>query len=183
MLLQLKTEGETLADAMPQLSKLLLFTLEAVMNAEPFTRVTAAGLHCAAGGVLSFTVTVCVQDEEFPEASVTIHITCVLPNPKTAGALFVPAETLQLSDVAGTSNVTVAVHPADAVTAISAGHTIEGASVSLTVTEKLQVAVLDEASVTINVFTVVPIGKVVPDGSPVVWPVTAVQLSVPEGSI
>jgi hypothetical protein len=46
---------------------------------------------------------------------------------------------------------------------------IVGTSESVTVTSKLQVAVLFEASVTTKVFVVVPIGNVEPLAKPAVW--------------
>ena len=72
--------------------------------------------------------------------------------------------------------------PASLFCVISAGHTIAGFSVSLTVTVNEQVLVLVLASVTVYVTVVVPIGNTVPDACPAVSAVTgAGQLSVPTG--
>src|SRR6185437_5755422 len=64
------------------------------------------------------------------------------------------------------------------------GQVIDGACVSLIVTVKLHDVVLPDASVTTNVFVVVPVGKVDPLASPVVCDVVAPgQLSVPVGAV
>ena len=59
---------------------------------------------------------------------------------------------------------------------ILAGQVIEGGCVSLTVTVKLQVAVLPDASVAVAVTVVVPFGKFVPEGG-LVTTLTPGQLS------
>ena len=51
---------------------------------------------------------------------------------------------------------------------IAAGHVIAGASVSFTVTSKLQVVEFPAASVTSNVLVVTPTGNALPLGSPAV---------------
>ena len=66
-------------------------------------------------------------------------------------------------------------------TVISAGQTITGA-MPTTVTLNEQLAVLPEASVTVWVTTVVPIGKTEPLAKPAVKAVLAEQLSVPTGA-
>lgn len=53
-------------------------------------------------------------------------------------------------------------------TLMFAGQVMEGACASATVTVKLQVAVLAEASVTRNVLVVTPTGKEAPDAKPAV---------------
>ena len=59
-----------------------------------------------------------------------------------------------------------------------------GTSLSDTVTVKEQLAVFPEASVTLNVFVVVPFGKVAPEANPAVCTVVEpVQLSVPTGAV
>ena len=59
-----------------------------------------------------------------------------------------------------------------------------GAWLSITVTVKEQVAVLPDASVTLNVLVVTPTGKDEPLERPPVWVVTdPVQLSVPTGAV
>ena len=65
--------------------------------------------------------------------------------------------TVQLSEVKGLPKETpVAVHPELVKTATSAGQVIAGATLSVTVTSWLQVAVLPEPSVTVQVTVVVP---------------------------
>ena len=64
--------------------------------------------------------------------------------------------------VEGTRRVT----PAALLTVILDGQVIVGSSVSVTVTVKLQVAVLAEASVTWKVLVVVPTGKADPLDNP-----------------
>ena len=60
---------------------------------------------------------------------------------------------------------------------------ITGASVSVTVTVKLQLLWLPEASVTVKVFVVTPAGNVAPEARPAVWVVMAPgQKSVPVGA-
>ena len=72
---------------------------------------------------------------------------------------------------------------ADASTRIVAGTTITGGTPT-TVTVKLDVAVLPAASVTTNVFVVVPNGNVEPLGKPAVCSVvTPPTLSVPIGAV
>ena len=62
-------------------------------------------------------------------------------------------------------------------TVMSAGHSIVGFSVSLTVTVKEQLAVLPDASVAVLVTVVVPFGKVEPEGG-LLTTVTPGQLSL-----
>src|SRR6185312_16103810 len=64
------------------------------------------------------------------------------------------------------------------------GHESVGTSLSLIVTVKLHDAVLPEASVTTNMFVVVPFGNVDPLASPVVCAVVAPgQVSAPIGAL
>ena len=66
---------------------------------------------------------------------------------------------------------------------ILAGQVMDGSCVSVMVTVNEQVAVLPAASVTTNVFVVVPTGKVAPLARPAVWAVVCPgQLSVPIGA-
>ena len=61
---------------------------------------------------------------------------------------------------------------------------IVGTSLSFTVTVKLHEAVLPDASVTVNVLVVVPLGNVAPLASPAVLSVEAPgQLSAPAGAV
>lgn len=64
-----------------------------------------------------------------PEASLTVHITVVLPNGNEAGALLVTLDTEQLSEVVGVPRLTpVAEHDeALAMTVTVAGAVMEGA--------------------------------------------------------
>jgi hypothetical protein len=114
------------------------------------------------GFSLSVTVTSCVQLAVFPETSVAVQVTVVVPIVNTAGASLViikSAPDEQLSAAVGVPKATaVAVHtPASAATLTLAGQVIVGFSVSLTVTLWVQVAVFPEASVTVQVTVVVPI--------------------------
>ena len=69
--------------------------------------------------------------------------------------------------------------PASLFTLIGVLQLITGFSLSVTVTSKLQVAVLPEASVTTKVLVVIPIGNVEPLGKPAVCAmVCPEQLSV-----
>ena len=64
------------------------------------------------------------------------------------------------------------------------GQVIAGNSLSAIVTVKLQVAVFPAATVTVNVFTVLPIGNVAPLAMPAVCIVVAPgQLSLPTGVV
>ena len=100
-----------------------------------------------------------------PEASVTVHITLVLPIGYTAGALFVTDATEQLSDVTGVPRLTpVTLQLTPAGTTIFVGAVITGLTLSVTVTVNVQLACLPQASVTVAVTVVVPTGKNEPDG-------------------
>ena len=59
--------------------------------------------------------------------------------------------------------------PASEVLVMEPGQVMAGSSLSVTVTVKLQLAVLPEASVTRKVLVVTPTGKVEPLESPAVW--------------
>ena len=62
--------------AIPQASMEPLFTLPAVVVPLPDpSKVTVTSWQTAVGGVVSFTVTVAVQVEAFPFASVTVRVT------------------------------------------------------------------------------------------------------------
>jgi hypothetical protein len=102
------------------------------------------------------------------------------------GALFVTLATVQLSVAAALpSDTPEAVHkPASVLTVTFGGQVITGASTSLMVTVKLQVAVLPLLSVTRYVLVVNPSGKVPPLPIPAVCVVMApAQLSVPSGAV
>jgi hypothetical protein len=131
------------------------------------------------GNVASFTTTICVAVAMFPEASVTVHVTVVVPNKNNAGALLVTVATWQLSDVIGVPKATTAPeHPFVEVTSTFCGATSDGLIVSTTVTVWLAVAVLPAASVTVHVTVVKPSTKVV--GALLVT-LTTLQLSAVTG--
>lgn len=122
------------------------------------------------GAWLSITVTVNVQVDWFPEMSVATPVTVVVPEAKVEpedGAVETETRPGQLSLAVGSEKVAVPVQtPGDEETATLAGQVINGSSLSFTVIENEQVAVNPEPSVTRNVLTVVPIGKVAPDPNP-----------------
>jgi hypothetical protein len=108
----------------------------------------------AVGDCLSSTVTVKVQVDTLPEASVAVWVTEVVPTANVAPLAgpavraIVTAEQLSLAD--GMLYVTSALHKSTSVfTVMLAGHTITGGVVSVTVSTCTQVAVLPEASVTV----------------------------------
>jgi hypothetical protein len=111
---------------------------------------------------LSTTVTRKEHVAELPAASLAVAVTVVAPSEKKlpeAGLKVTVAE--QLS-VAVAENVTAAPHwPLAALTVRLAGQTIVGRMLSTTVTEKVQVVELPEASVAVAVTTVVPTEKLV----------------------
>ena len=83
----------------------------------------------------SITVTVCVPVVVLPLVSMTVHVTIVVPIPKTVGALFVTDATAQLSEVIGLPNATpVALHEAFALIVTFEGTTNEGFVTSVTTT-------------------------------------------------
>ena len=59
------------------------------------------GIPTITGWILSITVTSCVAVDEFPAASVAVHVTVVVPRPKTGGASFVTELNVQLSVALG----------------------------------------------------------------------------------
>ena len=134
------------------------------------------------GASVSFTVTVNEHVAVLLEASVTVKLFVVVPTGKVEPLARPPVcDTVwpgQLSEEP-TVYVTDAPHiPLSFDTVIFAGQLIVGASVSFTVTVNEHVAVLLEASVTVKLFVVVPVGNV----EPLAWPavcatVSPVQLS------
>src|ERR1041385_2792004 len=104
----------------------------------------------------------------FPLVSVAVQRTVVVPMGNNCGALFVTLARPQLSATSGMPRATpsafVAPGSAKAVTLV--GQVITGGSESRIVTVKPQKLVLPLASVTLNVFAVVPFGKVCPLASP-----------------
>ena len=111
-------------------------------------------------------VTVNVQLEAFPLASVAVEAMVVVPIGKPepdAGVEVTAGEGLQLS-LAVTENVTGTSRSMLQGMAMFAGQVIVGFSASFTVTVKVQSAWLPDASVAVQVTVVVPFGKVEPDG-------------------
>ena len=128
----------------------------------------------ATGASLSFIVTSKLQVAVLPEASVTTNVLVVVPignvSPDAKPAVCTVVDPGQLSVPTGAVYVITAPQtPGSLLWIIFPGQVIAGASVSFTVTSKLQVAVFPELSVTIKVLVVVPIGKVLPLGRPAVW--------------
>jgi hypothetical protein len=139
------------------------------------TTVTSAGQEIL-GGWVSLTITVCGQVMLFPELSVTVQITALVPTGKSVGALLVMLTEPQLSATVGVPSVTfVTPHrPGEATTVTSAGQEILGGWVSLTITVWGQVVLFPELSVTVQITMFVPTGN--RDGALFVM-VTGPQLS------
>src|SRR6478609_576935 len=123
--------------AVPQLSVALdpAITLASVGNViglQPNAKFVVGTVN--KGFSLSVTVTFCAQLAVFPETSVTVQVTVVVPIEKLTGALLVTEITPQLSVVGAFPNKTPeAVHkPASAETVTFAGQLISGATVSAT---------------------------------------------------
>src|ERR1043166_1438706 len=108
-------------------------------------------------------ITVCWQLLLLPWTSTTVQVTVLVPTGKLAGALLVTLATPQLSAVAGVPSTTpLALHrPVSAFTVTRPGQVMLGASVSSTVTDWVQVLLLPLRSVTVQVTSVVPTGKLV----------------------
>jgi hypothetical protein len=93
--------------------------------------------------------------------SVTVQVTVVVPNGKTAGALLVTEATPQLSAVVGVPNATAeATQFAFAENTMFAGAVIVGFVLSITITACVAEAVLPAPSVTVQITVVVPSGKI-----------------------
>src|SRR6185369_2293967 len=123
-----------------------------------------AGQAVRVGAWLSLTVTVKVQALVRALVSVAVQVTVVTPLAKSVplAGLQTKVTPGQLSVAVG-AKVTWAVQaPASVLTATFAGHVICGSSVSLTVTVKVQLAVLLAPSVALQVTVVVPLLKAVP---------------------
>ena len=139
----------------------------------------------AVGGWLSFTVTVKLHVAVWPEVSVAVQSTVVVPLAKVeplAGVQLVVTPG-QLSLAAGAAQLTTAEQTLGSVFfVILVGQVIAGFSLSLTVTLKLQEAVLPLASVTVQVTVLLPLAKVEPLAGLqlTVWPG---QLSAPVGVV
>ena len=114
------------------------------------------------GLMVSVTVTLCVQVAVFPEPSVTVQTTEVVPKGYVVEAWSLVVEaTEQLSEVIGVPKEgTVAEHALNTFTEIFDGQVMVGLMVSRTVTVCVQVAVFPEPSVTVQTTEVVPKGYV-----------------------
>ena len=126
--------------------------------------VTIFAGQVTTGASLSLTVTVKLQLVEFPNASVAVQLTAVIPLAKA-----LPFVGVQLTVTPGQLSVAVAAKPTiwlhwpgAVFVARFAGQVIVGASVSLTRTVKVQVAVLPEAPVAVQVTVLVPLAKTLP---------------------
>lgn len=110
--------------------------------------------------VLLVTVMIWVQVLVLPLPSVTVHITVVVPNGYTRGALLVIEDTLQLSSAIGVPKATpVAVHPLLVVVLTFGGQIIVGFILSRIVITCVQVFVLPLPSVAVQVTVVLPSGN------------------------
>src|SRR5688500_19784968 len=100
------------------------------------------------GGVWSTTFTVCAAVAVLPLASVTVHVTVVVPSGKTDGASFVTLNA-QLSLACGVPNATFEAEQAVASvpTVTAGGAAMVGSVLSATVTDCVSGAVWTEASV------------------------------------
>jgi hypothetical protein len=141
------------------------------------------------GGTPSVTVTVKLQSAVFPDPSVAVKVTVETPAGNALPEAKPPVcDTLtpgQLSVATGVVKLAIASQaPGAAASTISVGQVMTGGAASITFTLKLHEAVFPATSVTVKVFTVVPSGKVEPEGSPDVRTVFAiVQSSVPTGAV
>src|SRR5437870_2120633 len=131
------------------------------------------------GRSVSLTVTEKLQFELLPTASVAVHSTLIVPfgklNPDAGTHRIEPPAQLSVNVA---RKLTLLVHcPGAALTVMLPGQLGTGRSVSLTVTEKLQLELLPDASVAVHTTLVVPFGKLNPDtGTHTIEPPT--QLSV-----
>jgi hypothetical protein len=118
-----------------------------------------------------FTATVEVAVAGFPEKSVAVNVTVLVPTGKTEGASFATTgagSTVSLADaparkaaIAGSPDETP---PAEPSTLIGDGAVSDGGVVSTTATENAAMPVLPWLSVAVHVTFVVPIGNCVSDG-------------------
>lgn len=138
------------------------------------------------GGWLSLTVTVKLQLAVLVDVSVAVHVTVVVPfgNAVPDAGLQATVTPGQLSLPDGVANVTTAEHRFGSVlVVIGDGQApIVGASLSLTVTVKLQEVVRFDASVAVQVTVVVPLANAVPEAG-LHATVTPGQLSFAEGVV
>src|SRR5258705_73297 len=126
--------------------------------------VMLAGQAVRAGAWWSLTVTVNVQVLVRALVSVAVQVTVVTPLIKSVplAGLQTKVTPGQLSVAVGANVTWVVQAPRSVLTATLAGQVICGSSVSLTVTVKVQLAVLLAASVALQVTVVVPLSNAVP---------------------
>jgi hypothetical protein len=96
---------------------------------------TVAG-QLIVGFCVSFTITVWLQEDVFPDPSVTVHVTIVVPRGNGFGALLTTERTEQLSPVRGVFRLTdpAVQRPWSAFTETAAGQLIVGLITSVTIT-------------------------------------------------
>ena len=133
------------------------------------------------------TETVKLHEAVLPEVSVAVQVTVVVPTGNIE-----PEAGLQTTVTPGQLSVAVAEkltgrlieggQVAAAATKMFAGQVIAGGCVSLTVMVNEQLAVLPEASLTLHVTVVMPLGKVEPDGGLHTGVPTPGQLSLTVGA-
>src|SRR5439155_8240569 len=126
--------------------------------------VTLAG-QLMLGDWLSLTVTVKLQLELLPDVSVAVHTTLVVPlgklDPDAGTHTIEPPRQLSVKLA---KKLTLLEHrPGAVLTLMLLGQLGTGRSVSLTVTVKLQLELLPDASVAVHTTGVVPVGKLDPD--------------------
>jgi hypothetical protein len=133
---------------------IIQFTIAEQFPASLFTTMFG-GQEVNTGGWLSFTVTVKLQFDELPPASVAVNVTVVVPtgNAEPLGkppdnVIIVPG---QLSVAEGAIQFTIALHkPGSFVTVMFNGHEVKvGNWLSITVTVKEHVEVFPAASVAV----------------------------------
>ena len=131
--------------------------------------------HDATGSSLSVTVTVNVHEPVFPEMSVALQETVVLPRENTSPLLasHEAVSVSQLSLTVGEAKVAAPLQaPVPVLTNTSDGHETIGASLSLTTTlnEHISPALLDESDPAVHDTPVVPRANSLPDAMEHVMP-------------
>ncbi len=125
------------------------------------------------GFSLSVTMTSKEQLARVSAASVTIKVLVVVPMgnvaPEASPADWVTVCPGQLSEDVMEKVTAAPQTPGSLLTVIFAGQAMVGFSLSVTMTSKEHLAVLPDASVTIKVLVVVPMGNVAPEASPADW--------------
>jgi hypothetical protein len=138
------------------------------------------------GSVSSLTTTLKEHVAIFPEPSVAVYNTTVVPNGNTSPGSWelVKLASEQLSPAVGAAQFTTCSHEPLALTMISIDRQPEmtGFTLSCTITLNVQVDVFPEPSVAVYVTAVVPNGKVSP-GLCVPPKVDRLQLSVADGAV